>query len=60
MYIRWTSEIKGVQGRRVGLTRRLGADDSRLKFMEDQMGTLQNTLSELVRMQRGAQQPKSE
>jgi hypothetical protein len=33
-------------------------DDSRLKFMEDQMGTLQSTLTELVRLQRGA--PQSE
>ena len=33
-------------------------DDSRLKFMEDQMGTLQSTLTELVRLQRGV--PQSE
>lgn len=31
--------------------------DSRLKFMEDQMGTLQSTLTELVKMQRAIAGP---
>jgi hypothetical protein len=48
--LKWKSEYD-VKGR---------TDDSRLKFMEDQMGTLQSTLTELVRLQRGVPQSESD